>query len=87
MHLERAYCVWSILWLYSACYLLFTFHVSLRYAVISVPCGLVIAVWEGLTSWLSCMWGFVVSRAGYGDWSYQFLIFVFFFTLNNKLFV
>ena len=24
MHLERAYCVWSILWLYNACYYQFT---------------------------------------------------------------
>ena len=27
---------------------------------LSVPCSLVVTCWEGLTSWLSCMWYFLV---------------------------
>ena len=38
-------------------WILFVIHVSncLCYAVLSVPCSLVIACWERVTSWFSCM--------------------------------
>ena len=39
---------------------LFLFQVSICYAVLSVPCGFVVAFWEGLASWLSCVWCFLV---------------------------
>ena len=29
-------------------------------AVLSVRCSHVVTCWEGLTSWLSCVWSFVV---------------------------
>ena len=75
--------------------MLFMFHASLCYATLSVPCGLVVACWDGLASWLSCVWCFLVFviaipydvPAQVCGGLYLFLIFAFFFTLNNKLFV
>ena len=74
------------------CYLCFMF------GFVMPSCMFLAALWSpagrGLTSWLSCVWSFivflllshVVSRVGCGAWFYRFLIFAFFFTLNNRLF-
>ena len=58
---------------------------------LSVHYSLVVTCWEGLTSWLFCMWCFidllslshVVSWIRCGAWLYWFLIFVFFLTLSE----
>ena len=74
-------------------FLLFMFHVSLCYAILCVPCGLAVTFLGGmgLVSWLSRVWCFLVLfvafPCGVPGLVYQFLILVFFFTLNNKLFV
>ena len=65
--------------------LLFMFHFSLCYAVLSVHCGLVVSCWDGLAS---CVWCFivflflfqVVSRVRCCACLYRFLIFAFIFT-------
>ena len=61
---------------------------------LSVHCLFIAALWsharKGLTSWLSCVWCFlvflslshVVSWLKWGSWLYRFLIFAFLFTLN-----
>ena len=73
-------------------FLLFMFHVSLYYAIFSVPYSLVVACWEGLASCVWCFYVFlllsnVVSRVACGAWLYQFLIFALNLTLNNRLLV
>ena len=35
--------------------MLFMFHVCLCYALLSLPCGLVVTCCDGLDSWLSCV--------------------------------
>ena len=66
------------------------FHVNLCYAILSVPRGIFVACWEGVASFLSynvVLYSFVAFPCGVrcDAWLYQFLNFVFFFTLNNKL--
>ena len=72
--------------------LAFLFYVSIYYAILSIPCGLVAACWDGMAPRLWCCLLFlllchVVSRVQCDALLYQFLIFTFIFTLNNKLFV
>ena len=73
------------------CYLCFTV------VFIILSCLFLAALWspagKGLTSWLSCLWFFLiflshsdmVSRVSCGTWFYQFLIFFFFFTFTVLL--
>ena len=70
-------------------FLLFAFRVCLCHTVLSVPCSHVVTCWEktGLLAVLCMMFSCVlslshmVSWVRYGTWLYQFLIFVFSFTL------
>ena len=74
-------------------WIIFIIYVSCFVFVI-LSCLLLAALWspvgKGLTSWLSCVWCFlvflslshVVSRAMCGTWLYRFLIIAFFFTLS-----
>ena len=36
------------------------FFICLCHIVLSVSCSLAVTCWKGLTSWLSCMWRFVI---------------------------
>ena len=75
-------------------FLLFVFRDCLSYCLISrsVPWSLVVTFWERLTSWLSCMWCFLVflslshmmSYVRCGIWLYRFLIFAFFIYLIER---
>ena len=63
---------------------------------VMLSCLFIAAFWscagKGLTSWLSCMWCFlvflslshVVSWVRCGTWLYRFLIFAFFLTFTNQ---
>ena len=70
-------------------FLLFMFHISLYYAVLSFPCSLVITCWERadllpvLHVMFLCFWSlsYMVSRFTRGNWLYWFLIFAIFLTL------
>ena len=74
-------------WFFYGSILLFMFRVCLVF--LSVYCSLVVTAGNGLTSWLSCIWCFivflslsnVVSWVKCGAWLYRFLIFAFFLTL------
>ena len=69
-------------------FLLFVVPICLCYTVFYVPCRLVITCWEIVSSWLSCMWCFLVflslshmvSGVRCGNLFHQFLIIAFYFT-------